>query len=328
MDEELDLFKRFDLREYAATLGYVVDRRESSRNSTVMRRDHDKVIISRKPDGHYTYWSPRDDGDRGTIVDFVQGRKGLRLGGVRKELRAWLRAPTPARPALPQLAKTAKDVGAVRRRFAAMAVASRHPYLEEERRIPRELLKDPRFAGRIRIDCYGAAAFAHYDVHGKLCGYEQKNNGGFTGFAPGGVKGLFLSKASPDDRCLVLTESAIDAMSYAALFPASCARYGSIGGKPTPAQHAIIAAVISRMREGSEIIAAMDADEAGRRLAEGIEGIFQESGRADLSFRRVEPTDGKDWNDMLRATRQKHPRPGRPGEPAARGLLSEPPLTS
>jgi Toprim domain-containing protein/uncharacterized protein DUF3991 len=328
MDEELDLFKQSDMREYAASVGYVVDRRESSRNSTVMRRDHDKIIISRKPDGHYTYWSPRDDGDRGTIVDFVQRRKGLPLGGVRKELRAWFRAPVPARPALPQLARMAKDVGTVRRRFAAMAVVPRHPYLEEERGIRPELLLDPRFAGRIRIDRHGAAAFAHYDVHGKLCGYELKNRGGFTGFAPGGVKGLFLSKASPDDRCLVLTESAIDALSYAALFPATCARYGSIGGKPTTAQHAMIAAVISRMPAGSEIIAAMDADEAGRKLAEGIERVFQECGRADLSFRRVEPTDGKDWNDMLRAARQKHSRPGRPGEPAARGLPSEPPLTS
>src|SRR5580658_6054562 len=66
MDEELDRFKQLDLlRQYAASIGYAVDPRESSRNSTVMRRDHDKIIVSRKPDGHYTYWSPRDDGDHG-----------------------------------------------------------------------------------------------------------------------------------------------------------------------------------------------------------------------------------------------------------------------
>lgn len=317
MDEELDLFKRFDLREYAASVGYVVDRRESSRNSTVMRRDHDKIIVSRKPDGHYTYWSPRDDGDRGTVVDFVQRRKGLGLGGVRKELRGWLRAPPP-QPALPELAKIAKDARAVRRRFAAMAVASRHPYLEGERGVPSELLRDPRFAGRIRIDRHGAAVFAHYDIHGKLCGYEVKNRNGFTGFSPGGAKGLFLSKASPDDRCLVLTESAIDALSYAALFPQPPARYGSIGGKPTPAQHAMIAAVISRMPPGSEIIAAMDADDAGRNLAEGIERILKECVRTDLSFRRVEPTGGKDWNDLLRAAGQEPSHPGRLEEGAER----------
>src|SRR5450755_4252070 len=75
MDEELDRFKRYDLRLYAATLGFVIDRRESSRGSTVMRRHSEKLIISRKPDGHYTYWSPHDDTNRGSIIDLAQRDK-------------------------------------------------------------------------------------------------------------------------------------------------------------------------------------------------------------------------------------------------------------
>src|SRR5215469_5205292 len=126
MDEELDRFKQLDLRQYAASIGYAISRRESSANSTVMRRNHDKIIVSRKPnDGHFTYWSPRDDADNGTIIDFVQRRRGLNLGGVRKELRAWSGTPCPALPHLPELGKTVKDLDAVRRRYAAMPVASR-----------------------------------------------------------------------------------------------------------------------------------------------------------------------------------------------------------
>jgi hypothetical protein len=306
MDEELEGFKQRDLREYAASIGYAIDRRESSRNSTVMRRDADKIIVSRKPDGHYTYWSPRDDQDRGTIIDFAQRRKGLNLGGVRKELRGWLRNPPPATADFQALPKTWRNLGAVRQRYAAMDVALRHPYLEEERAIPAEVLHHPRFAGRIRIDGYGAAVFPHYDADGNVCGYELKNRDGFTGFAPGGSKGLFLSKDSVQDNRLVIAESGIDVLSYAALFPARHVRYGSIGGKPTPAQRAILEAAISKMPDGSEIVAAMDADDAGKQLADWMQAIFRACQRSDLIFRRDQPATGKDWNDMLRSRRRAH----------------------
>jgi hypothetical protein len=300
MDDELDRFKRLDLRQYAASVRYAIDRRESSAGSTVMRRDHDKIIVSLKPDGHYTYWSPRDDDDHGTIIDFVQRRKGLSLGGVRKELRAWVGEPTTALPSLPAISKTVKDVEAVRRRFAGMLVAERHSYLEGERAVPMEILQHSRFAGRIRIDRYGAAVFPHIDADGKICGYELKNRDGFTGFASGGRKGLFLSNTFQEDRRLVVTESGIDALSYAVLFgDVDIARYGSIGGKPTPAQMTIVRAAITAMPDGSEIVAATDADEAGVKLADGIRKIFQDGGRADLTFRREVPQHAKDWNQLL-----------------------------
>jgi transposase len=52
----------------------------------------------------------------------------------------------------------------------------------------------------------------------------------------GGAKGLWFSHTKPDDRRLVLTEGAIDALSHATLFPdaADQPRYASLGGKPAP----------------------------------------------------------------------------------------------
>lgn len=313
-DEELDRWKRQDLRLYAATLGFVVDRRESSRCSTVMRRDHEKLIVSRKPDGHYTYWNVHDDDDHGSIVDFVQRRKGLTLGGVRKELRQWTGAPSPAVLQLPELASAGKDLEAVRKRYAEMRVAERHPFLENERGIPAAVLTNSRFAGTIKIDRFGAAVFPHRDADGNLCGYEIKNVGGFTGFASGGRKQIWLSNTRADDLRLVLCESAIDALSHATLFDDPCARYGSTAGKTTAAQQATIRAAILAMPANSEIVAATDADESGRTLANLIAKIVEECGRDDLTFRRDEPEE-KDFNDVLRRRNNSRPQ-WRPGAPS------------
>jgi hypothetical protein len=76
---------------YAASQGYVLDRKESWRGSAVMRHANgDKVIIKRDADGHYVYFSVRSDTDHGTIIDFTQHRLGLTFGAIRKELRPWI----------------------------------------------------------------------------------------------------------------------------------------------------------------------------------------------------------------------------------------------
>ena len=106
-DPELESFKRIKLADYAQSLGYVIDRRKSSRGSLMMRnKNGDKIIISLKPDGHYTYWSPCDDKDNGTILDFLSRRTGMNLGQIRKRLREWTGTGTPALPTLPQLQST------------------------------------------------------------------------------------------------------------------------------------------------------------------------------------------------------------------------------
>src|ERR1700722_15574551 len=199
VDPELDTFKSdIDLRAYAANLGYVWDRKESWRGSTVMRApDGDKIIIKRDADGHFVFFSVHRDSDSGSIIDFIQNRRRMSLGAVRKELRAWSGTQAPSLPAFPSLPRTGKDRMGVESQFARMLEARRHPYLENERGLPAPLLEDPRFAGRIRIDAKGNAVFPHFDRDG-LCGYEIKNRG-FTGFASGGTKGLWSSHEEDGD---------------------------------------------------------------------------------------------------------------------------------
>jgi len=299
-DPELETLKSgIDLRAYAAGQGYVWDKHESWRGSTVMRApDGDKVIIKRDSDGHYVYFSVHRDGDSGSIIDFIQNRRHLSLGGVRKELRAWAGMSASSLPAFPTLPKTGRDRIGVESQFSRMIEAPLHPYLENDRCLPAPLLEDPRFTGRIRIDAKGNVVFPHFDQQG-LCGYEIKNRG-FTGFASGGTKGLWSSHEEATDTRLVVCESAIDALSHAALFPAPETRYASIGGQMNPLRPELVRAAAARMPADSEIVAAMDADTEGRKLADVVRQAVELSGRTDLSFRVNEPSGFKDWNDQLR----------------------------
>jgi hypothetical protein len=313
-DPELESFKTsIDLRAYAASQGYVLDRKASWRGSAVMRRaDGDKVVIKREADGHYVYFSVRNEGDHGTIIDFAQHRLRLRLGDLRKELRPWIGRHAEDRLPYPSLPPTTKDRRRVERAYAGMQDAARHPYLESERAIPATLLQSGRFLGRIRIDARGNAVFPHFDRQ-DLCGFEIKNRN-FTGFASGGTKGLWLSNEEPDDSYLIFCEAAIDALSYAALFPDDQARYASIGGQLSPLQCELMRAAAAGMPLNAKIVAATDADAQGAKLGDSIRDAVALTGRDDLGCVVHQPDGFKDWNDQLRnqPRRSRSPRPKEP----------------
>jgi hypothetical protein len=296
-DCELDAFKReIDLRQFAESLGYQIDRRESWRGSVVLRCGADKIVVKRNGNGHYVFFSLRDDDDNGTVIDFVQRRQHLSLGAVRPVLRPWI-GRSASTPQFPQLPPASPDRMRIEREYRSMAEAQRYPYLERDRRLPAALLSAPRFRGRMRVDNRGNTVFPHFDATG-LCGYEIKNLG-FTGFAAGGKKGLWCSHTRPDDWHLVLTESAIDALSYATLFPDSKdrTRYASLGGRPSSRQMGLVQAAVIKLPAGAEVVAAFDADEAGRWLTAAIGDVV---GRVRRQARvHLPATEGDDWNQVL-----------------------------
>jgi hypothetical protein len=305
MDSELERFKtEIDLRQFAAAMGYALDPVESWRASAVMRLGTDKVIIKRENDGHYVYCSVRDARDKGTIVDFLQFRTRKSLGEVRKQLRPWIdtsrtATPLPTIPGLPELTRSGKDLVAVE--FAWMQAGSygSSRFLEETRAIPRELVLSPRFAGRIRVDQRSNVLFRHGDGEDQLCGFEKKN-AGFTGFSAGGEKGLGRSNDFPGDRRIVFAESFIDLLSHAALFPDDQARYRSIAGGLNPKQPDIMRADILALPVGSEVVAAMDANDAGRSFAATLERLV--ANLPGFTVRIHLPEDAEDWNDVQKRT--------------------------
>lgn len=296
MDKELERFKtEIDLREFAASLGFEFNRRDSWRGSAVMDRgEQDKIIISKGPDGHFVYFSVKDS-HGGTVIDLAKRYVTKNFGEIRKTLRAWSdgRTPRASGYAATPLETTSKDLQAVAKLWHAAEVCTRHAWLELERGIPSSLLSGPRFYGRLKTDSIGNALFAHGNAEGALCGFEKKNNG-FTGFAAGGEKGLGLSNVQGGDERLVLAESFIDMLSYAGLFPDERARYGSFGGSLSTKQPEIIRGAILALPRGAEVVAATDGDEAGAKFA----GIIQELCEGYVFIEHRPPAG--DWNDALR----------------------------
>ncbi|MCI0538821.1 MAG: DUF3991 and toprim domain-containing protein [Verrucomicrobiales bacterium] len=302
--EELEAFKRrINLSEYAASCGYVLDRKASSRNSAVMRHANgDKVIVACAHDGHWIYFSVRDDNDHGSIIDFVQRRQGGSLGDVRRTLRPFLDGfPSPALDRstfAATLEPASKDLIRVRARLEAMEVTrGHHPYLERERRIPVEILAHPRFADRIHIDGHGNVIFPHWNLSG-VCGYEIKNHN-FTGFALGGEKGLWESNRDASDTAVVIAETAIDALSHFALKRPIATCYVSTAGTLNPSQPELIRLAADRLRDGGRVILATDNDAGGDALTARIREFLALEGRLEILEDR--PAErGADWNDVLR----------------------------
>jgi hypothetical protein len=307
MDDELEAFKtNINLTEYAASLGYEMDQRESSRNSVIMRHSSgDKIVVARGLDRHWIYFSIRDDTDSGSIIDFIQNRTGDSFGQIRQKLRPWVGYGRPVkRPPVKCYARhvepSSKDLARVLAAYNRTRAVTRHLYLEF-RGLPASLLSDPRFDRRIFMDQRKNAVFPHWNASG-ICGFELKNKG-FTGFSPGGEKGLWISRTGKNYTRLVIAESAIDALSHAAIFPDPAARYSSTGGKMNPQQPALIREAILKLPLEGEVIAATDADEDGRKMAEQIKGISLEAERAFI--RHEPPIEGTDWNDQIRKDREQ-----------------------
>ena len=251
-DPELERFKvDINLTEYAASQGFNLDIRESSLNSAIMSKAGDKIVVARANDNHWVYFSVHNDYDNGSIIDFIQKRKNLNLGRIRQLLRPWIGMhgykPKKVDPDhyVVDLLPISKDLAQVKAQYAATNGAIKHPYLNGIRSIPTALLSGERFVGRIRIDDRGNAIFPHFSREG-ITGFEIKNQG-FTRFSKGGTKGLWCSRGFMNDTKLVVSETAIDALSYAALFNLTDARYVSIGGALNPLQPDFLKSAMNKL---------------------------------------------------------------------------------
>lgn len=304
MDQELERFKKIDLRSFAASRGYVKDTRESSAGCCMMRNSNgDKIaIIQNEKTGDWVYFCVKNKMDSGTILDFLKwrGYEG-HLGQVRKILREFSGAPIPEAYRFPTQRAIKKDRAAVLLAYHKAKLAGAVSYLTG-RGLGPDVLALPAFADRVRVDDRGNAIFPHWDKEG-LSGYEVKNRG-FTGFAAGGIKGLWYSVASQDCKTLVFCESAIDALSYYVLNPPPAGgeiRLFSIGGSLNESQPELIRAAMEKAPAGSVVIAAFDDDEGGDNFAAQLRELAPPS----VEVRRALPPQGmgKDWNDALKYQR-------------------------
>ena len=308
MSQQLD-FSRFkseiNLTQYAAHLGYEIDRKKSTRSSIAMRSGADKIIISRRG-ALWVYFSVSDDNDNGTIIDFAEKRTNKSLKEIGCDLQSWISGGV----ALPEPKSYVADVeeqiydpARVGNVFKRCRAVTNHVYLEG-RGLTGELLSSPRFAGRIFADRYQNAAFPHYGAQG-ICGLELKDSEKAV-FVKGSEKTLWRSNVRAGDDTLILSEAVIDALSYAVLFPNETAIYAATGGGMSPEQAEIIRQAAHSIKTLKRIVLITDNDTGGDRLTDKIQNAIGMSGFSGEITRHSPDTRGGDWNDVL-TTNQPNP---------------------
>jgi hypothetical protein len=291
MDNELEKFKtEINLVELASWYGYELVRGESSRASIVMSHpDGDKVVIAQSCDGHGIFFSVRRDDCSGSVIDFVMQRESVSLGGARLLLRRWIGPHAPHGQVHFKPEAISANLPAVYAQWLRMKPYAGPGYLEWRGLSASTIAA---FSDCIRVDGRGNVLFRHDDLY-SCTGWEMKNRG-FTGFAAGGRKALFCGKVGiargASVPLLVVTESAIDAMSYYQLSPQPGA-YFSFAGGISGDQQELLAWIVNRYPQ-ARVIVATDNDAQGEKYAEQLCQI-----RGDVV--RDRPPSGKDWNDAL-----------------------------
>jgi hypothetical protein len=102
---------------------------------------------------------------------------------------------------------------------------------------------------------------------------------------------------------LVIAETAIDALSYAAIKGTKDARFISTGGSLNQRQPDLITGAIQKLPKGGEVVLAFDNDTGGDELTETLKALFGKIKPAECVLMESRPPSrGMDWNDVLRAS--------------------------
>jgi hypothetical protein len=163
-------------------------------------------------------------------------------------------------------------------------------YLRKQRRLPEALLKALRDAGRFYADRRANAVFVLLGKECRPVGAELRGTSAsaWRGLAPGSRKDLGYFACGPAHASeLVLCESAIDAISCAALYPNRLC-LSTAGARPNPAWLPPLLAQHHRLYCG------FDADPTGDQMAQAMIALHPD-------IHRLRPPR-HDWNDVLTAS--------------------------
>jgi hypothetical protein len=280
-----------------------LDRAESTRRSLKYRRGAGEILIVNH-DGH-GWWDPLSD-HKGDIFSLVRHLDpGLSFGGACRLLRDFIGIA----PAFPEAVRTRRTRGShrpVAERWERCRPLSRGSpawlYLTGQRALSESILVAARIADAVREGARGSAWFAHRDGTGRLSGIEMRG-GDYRNFSAGGGKTLFRLAGDPGRLTRVaVSESAIDALSLAAIEGARPdTLYAATAGGMGPGTVAALGQLLQDLAAGPAglLVAATDADIAGRRYAVRLEEMATGAG---VRFEAILPPGGlNDWNDALRA---------------------------
>jgi Toprim-like/Protein of unknown function (DUF3991)/MutS domain I len=293
--EQVDRVRDSELTEIAARLGLEQDRHDPHK----WRNEHHTISITEQK---FKDWTT-DVGGGGAIdlvmhvqkVDFrtaVEWLSGQALPQIIRQRQ------TPQKLELPPAQES--NWATVRQ------------YLVNDRGLPEDWIDRLHEKGLIYADAQRNAVFLrHADSQegqlwsrGHPTGANLRGTGEqpFHGLAPGTAReqGWFwLRHGKAEIERIVLVESAIDALSLAALEREKGQKPGGTVYLSTDGAGAIPVKVLrSHLENGGQVIVAFDADKAGEKLAWRV-------AQEVLGVQRMTPAICKDWNDRLLA--EKHP---------------------
>ena len=156
-------------------------------------------------------------------------------------------------------------------------------------------------AGVLREGPLGSAWFAHFDRAGVVAHVDVRGPT-YKGSLTGGLKSLFrLPLNGPLLPRLVITESAIDALSLAAIENLrGDTLYAATSGGMGPGTIVALEALLVDIAKLPDalICSATDANGPGDRFADRHQSLARKFG---VSFARLRPPiEGGDWNEVLR----------------------------
>ena len=166
-------------------------------------------------------------------------------------------------------------------------------YLVKIRSIPLSLINPLIHSGKLYADTKGNAVFLLLGKEKKIVGAELRgtNHTIWRGMAKGSRKDLgffWLSSHNPDK--MVLLESAIDAISFFALY-SNCLAISTSGASANPAW------LKSFINKEYEIYCGFDSDDTGEKTAKKMIALYP-------TIKRLRPPK-HDWNDVLKTKSNK-----------------------
>jgi len=303
MDNELEAMIRLDLRDWLELQeGYQLDVNESTTDSFKMRKGADVLVLrQRESDGVWEYFNTQDSHDNGTIVQFLQRRRGGRgafnIGHVKKALRGHTlrRGVGFPKSSHPVAIRAPRDLSRVAKRWLEFQpVIGLPPYLASRGLAASTVAA---YASALRIDRKGNVLFSHTNDDAQVVGYEIVNTA-LHSFSKGGVRLLCrLGQVEGlEPAKIAITESGIDALSLAQIVRRRDTLFLSTAGSLSVHMVNQVKLLADKYPD-AEILPAFDNDTEGQALAATVEEALQ--GRGNV--RRVLPRQPfKDWNEQLR----------------------------
>lgn len=297
-DMDLEPLKNIDVVDLAEKLGFEQDKVDKK----AYKRGDLKISIDEKT-GRFNSFVNSDIHGRGSI-DFVMKTENKDFKGAIEFLSSEYNASSdkPAKPAFLQREKQEEPELKPEPKILEIPTKSKYDqrtldYLFFDRKVNLQTIKELQRTGRLYQDEKNNAIFVCRDINNKIRGAEVKGTTvKFKGMAKGSDRdkgAFFIYQAEP--KTLILTESAIDAISYKDLKNPHNSIIASTSGV-MPHDTKFMNAAIKEYSIKSVKIA-YDNDAVGQENAESLMADLEKK-YPDLKV-EIEKSIKKDWNEDL-----------------------------